>query len=294
MVQRPPGAEAYIGRQSSSTRNPHSATTTVDATALCHLSYEERVLEQWKAASGSPISDQAKTQFSVTVKGRNFIVGDIRLWSHHNQNISSKSSLHLEFFYDGSQSDLGDNGPAEFSSAFESMVEEQLRERRVMEFRNKLKATKRRRGAQEAKEDAEGLEGGGDCGGEDDWKAFLNQPIPSADVAVRSYRDAGCCISFLVVQTSISISAAEGLGQVAFPEHFPVDGKAQEIPESTMQRPKWMMSLAICTFLMVICTVFAWYQVAVQLLAPARGVAISPEAATDVFVAGTGAMATSA
>jgi len=251
---------------------------------------EERVLAQWKAASGSPISDEAKTQFSVTCKGRNFIVGDIRIWRAQNQNITSKNSLHLEFFYDGCTSDLGDNGVEEFSRAFETMVEEQLRERRVSEFRRKLAATKRRRGTRET-QDSEGLEGGGDCNGEDDWKAYLNQPIPSADVAVRSYRDAGCCISFLVVQTSISISAAEGLGQVAFPEHFPVDGKAQDIPESTMQKPRWTLGLAICTILMLLCTVFAWYQVAVQMMtaAPVGGEAIVPQIATDMaMAAGTG------
>jgi hypothetical protein len=254
---------------------------------------EQRVFVQWQAASGSPISDEAKTQFSVTCKGRNFMVGDIRLWREQNQNIASRSSLQLEFFYDGSTGDLGENGAQEFSSAFEVMVEERLRECRVAEFRRKLAATKRRRGVRESN-DSEGLEGGGDCGGEDDWKSYLKQPIPSADVAVRSYRDAGCCISFLVVQTSISISAAENLGQVAFPEHFLVDGKVQDIPESTMPRPRWTLHLALCTIFMLICTVFAWYQVAVQMMAgdPRQGGTITPQVATDMaMAAGTGGAA---
>jgi hypothetical protein len=253
---------------------------------------EERVLAQWKAACGSPISDEAKTQFSVTVKGRNFLIGDIRLWSHQNQNITNRSSVHLEFFYDGSQSDLGDNGVEEFSQAFESMVEEQLRERRVAEFRRKLQATNRRRAAPK---DSDALEGGGTCEGtgEDDWKSYLKQPIPSADVAVRSYRDAGCMISFLVVQTSISISAAEGLGQVAFPEHFPVDGKHQDVPESTLPRPRWMNGMVFCTILMVICTLVAWYQVAMQIMGsgPGKAAAIAPDAVGDALATGVGTTA---
>merc|ERR1712224_435623 len=112
--------------------------------------------------------------------------------------------------------------------------------------------------------------------------------IPSADVAVRSYRDAGCMISFLVVQTSISISAAEGLGQVAFPEHFPVDGKLQDVPESTMPRPRWMNSMVLCTIIMVVCTLFAWYQVAMQIMysEPSRTAAIAPEAVGDALAVG--------
>lgn len=280
MIQKPPGAEAYANRQSNSTRNPHSSRTLVDVAALRRMEPEERVLAQWNAASGSPISDEAKTQFSVTVKGRNFMLGDIRLWRNQNQNISNRSSVHLEFFYDGSTGDLSDGGTEEFNRQFENMVEEQLRERRVQEFRRKLQATNRRRTARDPK-DSEGLEGGndGDAIGEDEWKSYLKQPIPSADVAVRAYRDAGCCISFLVVQTSISISAAESLGQVAFPEHFLVDGKAQDVPESTMQRPRWLTSLVLCTIFMTICTIFAWYQVAMQIMIsePGRSAAITSE-----------------
>eukprot|EP00746_Dinoflagellata_sp_MGD_P002045 gnl/MRDRNA2_/MRDRNA2_103947_c0_seq1.p1 gnl/MRDRNA2_/MRDRNA2_103947_c0~~gnl/MRDRNA2_/MRDRNA2_103947_c0_seq1.p1 ORF type:complete len:295 (+),score=59.95 gnl/MRDRNA2_/MRDRNA2_103947_c0_seq1:92-976(+) len=294
MSQKPSGADAYAGKQSSSTRNPHTATASVELDKLRRMEPEERVLAQWKAACGSPISDEAKTQFAVTVKGRQFLIGDIRLWSHQNQNITNRSSIHLEFFYDGSQSDLGDSGAEEFSQAFEAMVEEQLRERRVAEFRRKLQATNRRRAPRKA-EDSDALEGGGNSEGmgEDEWKLYLKQPIPSADVAVRSYRDAGCMISFLVVQTSISISAAEGLGQVAFPEHFPIDGKIQDVPESTMQRPRWMASLVLCTIIMVICTLFAWYQVAMQIMVsePTRNSALAPEAVGDALAVGVGTTA---
>merc|ERR1712224_785619 len=117
--------------------------------------------------------------------------------------------------------------------------------------------------------------------------------IPSADVAVRSYRDAGCMISFLVVQTSISISAAEALGQVAFPEHFPVDGKLQDVPDSGMQRPWWMNSMVLCTVIMVVCPLFAWYQVAMQIMVsePSRSAAITPEAVGDALAVGVGTTA---
>ena len=61
-------------------------------------------------------------------------------------------------------------------------------------------------------------------------------------------------LRFLVCQTSISISASEALealesasrqvlGQIAFQEHFPIDGIAQEPSKSTKPLPRWVPPL---------------------------------------------------
>eukprot|EP00439_Symbiodinium_sp_Y106_P016213 s6363_g2.t1 len=90
--------------------------------------------------------------------------------------------------------------PVVFKKAFENMIEQQLQEVRLTEFRQRLAA--RKRGKQEVSE-----------GGEDDdqWigKSYLKRPVPATELSIRSIREAGCMLRFLVCQTSLSVSASE-------------------------------------------------------------------------------------
>jgi len=278
-------SEAYSGRKSESTRNPHSGLSKPSrkTKVLSKLCTEERVLEQWRRAAGEPVSDNSKVQFQVhclptgmtdqTAKTYNFPgnvhrLADVRLWTEHHEKSSKKvkdtGTIYLEFFFDGTPESYEGNQDV-FIKAFEQMVENQLQESRVVEFRKRFAA--RRRGGLSKRdvvpEDAG--EGGGEGGTvlvEDDseWKQYLNRPVPATDLSVRSLREAGCMLSFLVVQTSLSVSAAEIMGQITFNEHFPIDGKDQEMPTCEKPMPKWAHGLMLCTGLLGTITLFAWWQ----------------------------------
>jgi len=224
-----PHKAAYDGRESTSTRNPHCARAAVSETQLSKLAPEERIFAQWRAAFGSPVSDEAKAQFTIWALGKQFSLSDIRLWQdHHNQsakadaNVTQRNTIFLEFFFDGSPSEVMDH-EAEFTEAFERMIEQQLQERRVAEFRQRL--TARRRGGRRSGDAEPDGEGGADAS--HDWKEYLKRPVPATELSIRSMREAGCMLRFLVCQTSLSISASELLGQIAFQEHFPIDGMQQ-------------------------------------------------------------------
>jgi len=253
---------SYAARESTSTRNPHSAKKPPSSRELAKLSPEDRVLAQWRAAHGCPISDEAKAQFCINVLGKTFNLADVRLWQHHQTSSKDgQATIHLEFFFDGSPEELGGQTDV-FTKAFESMVEQQLQEQRVSEFRKKL-ATRRRAG--------KGAEDASPEGGDDDWRSYLKKPMPATELTVKSIREAGCMLRFLVCQTSLSVSASEVLGQIAFQEHFPIDGVAQEPPKSTKPLPKWVYGLACCTVGMTMITITAWYQVVRQVAMSSGG-----------------------
>lgn len=242
---------AYSGRQSTSTRNPHTASKALDAKALAKLSVEDRVLAQWRAACGCPISDEAKTQFCIQCLGKTFNLADVRLWQHRTPGKGDQAAVYLEFFFDGSPDEIRDQEEV-FKKAFESMIETQLQEQRLTQFRQKLAA--RRRKGQDS----------GD-GGDQEWQSYLKRPVPATELSIRSIREAGCMLRFLVCQTSISIGASEVLGQIAFQEHFPIDGVAQEPSKSTKPMPRWVYGLGACTAFMTVVTITAWYQVVRQI-----------------------------
>eukprot|EP00435_Cladocopium_sp_Y103_P026715 s1617_g6.t1 len=139
-----------------------------------------------------------------------------------------------------------------FKKAFESMIETQLQEQRLTQFRQKLAA--RRRKGQDSSD-----------GGDQEWQSYLKRPVPATELSIRSIREAGCMLRFLVCQTSISIGAGEVLGQIAFQEHFPIDGVAQEPSKSTKPMPRWVYGLGACTAFMTVVTITAWYQVVRQI-----------------------------
>ncbi|CAE7725171.1 unnamed protein product [Symbiodinium sp. CCMP2592] len=77
-------------------------------------------------------------------------------------------------------------------------------------------------------------------------------------------------LRFLVCQTSLSVSASEVLGQIAFQEHFPIDGVAQAELASTLvdlgyglnvgNACQQVYGLGACTAMMTIIGLTAWYQ----------------------------------
>jgi len=283
----PRNRTAYAGRESTSTRNPHTAraplVTGKSAKQLAKLSLEERILAQWRAAHSSSVSDEAKTMFQIQALGNLYKLADVRLWTEHHRPTNGvktpeRGVIFLEFFFDGCTSEL--KGQEEvFKDAFEKMIEGQLQERRITEFREKLVARRRcNRGVGAVDRAADGDDGvdmarteGGDSSGDLDWQAYLKRPIPATDLSIQSFRDAGCALSFLVVQTSISVSAGEVLGQIAFQEHFPIDGVAQEMSKSTKPLPRWVHGLLACTIGLSTITILAWWQVAKQLISGADG-----------------------
>eukprot|EP00429_Kryptoperidinium_foliaceum_P018252 CAMPEP_0176044606 /NCGR_PEP_ID=MMETSP0120_2-20121206/22139_1 /TAXON_ID=160619 /ORGANISM="Kryptoperidinium foliaceum, Strain CCMP 1326" /LENGTH=281 /DNA_ID=CAMNT_0017378011 /DNA_START=67 /DNA_END=912 /DNA_ORIENTATION=- len=258
----------YAGRESVSTRNPHSAAISpAELTkALAKLSPEERILGQWRAAYGCPVSDEAKAQFCIHAVGRTFRLSDVRLWKEHHplgKDASNNGTVYLEFFYDGTASEL-EGHQDEFTKAFEQMIDAQLQERRVVEFRKKLTARRRAgRGVGSASNDLDTAFAGDDVT-DQDWRDYLRKPVPPSEFSIRSFREAGCMLLFLVCQTSLSLSASEVLGQIAFQEHFPIDGKPQEPSKSDKPLPRWVYGMAACTAGMTVVTIYAWWQVVRQ------------------------------
>lgn len=261
---------AYGGRESTSTRNPHAATlkpAALSAKSLAKLSHEERVLAQWRAAFGCPVSDEAKVQFTIYAVGKTFTLSDVRLWQvHHPQGASKdanaveKGTIYLEFFFDGMQCEV--QGQEEvFTKAFESMVEQQLQERRLCDFRQKLTARRRGKGVASSGEGCETSAEGGASVSDEDWQSYLRRPVPATELSLRSMREAGCMLRFLVCQTSLSISASEALGQIAFQEHFPIDGVEQEIPRCDKPMPKWFYGMMVLAVAMTLLFLLAWWQI---------------------------------
>mmetsp|Transcript_43301 Transcript_43301/g.116761 ORF Transcript_43301/g.116761 Transcript_43301/m.116761 type:complete len:87 (-) Transcript_43301:88-348(-) len=68
-------------------------------------------------------------------------------------------------------------------------------------------------------------------------------------------------LRFLVCQTSLSITASEALGQIAFQEHFPIDGVEQDIPRFTGPTPKWVYAMMGFAAAMTLLLLVAWWQV---------------------------------
>jgi hypothetical protein len=235
------------------------------------LGLEDRVLEQWRAASGCPISDEAKTLFCVHALGDSFQLGDVRLWYDQHPGRAT-SSIFLEFFFDGAPDDIKEDAGL-FIKAFETMIEDTLRERRVAEFRKRAKARRRVVGRVKSKDsDDEACEGGRspEDSGDEEWRKYLQSMPATTELSVKSIREAGCTLRFLVCQTSLSVSAAEELGQIAFPEHFPINGVAQVVAPGTQPLPRWFYFLAVGSALVSTVAIFAWWQIIKGFLFPAE------------------------
>jgi len=260
---------AYASRVSTTTRNPHAAKKGRSLKELMAMKPADRVITQWRTAFGDPVSDEAKAQFGVECLGHRFDLADVRLWLENHPQRAGKETrtdvVHLEFFFDGMLSEIQEDPPA-FERAFAQMVEHQLQERRCVEFRKQLQARQRRKnaGGDAADADAEGAGGGGAESSKQDseWKSFLKKPVEPTQLSVRSMREAGCMLRFLVCQTSLSVSASEELGQIAFQEHFPIDGVEQDPSKSTKPLPTWVYWMGLATLICALITIWSYMQIA--------------------------------
>lgn len=275
-MQRARNTAGQSARESKSTRNPHVAKKPATVKLGSRLAPTERVLEQWRAASGCPISDEAKTLFCVHALGDSFQLGDVRLWSDQHAGKQS-SSIFLEFFFDGAPDDIKEDAGL-FTKVFETMIEDTLRERRVAEFRKRATARRRVGRVKSKDSDDESHEGGGEIGrnledsgeADEEWRTYLQSTPATTELSVKSIREAGCTIRFLVCQTSLSVSAAEELGQIAFPEHFPINGVAQVVAPGTQPLPRWFYFLAVGSALVSTVAILAWWQIVKGFIFPTK------------------------
>merc|ERR1712224_241880 len=134
-----------------------------------------------------------------------------------------------------------------------------------MGFRKKIHKAQATRRRNQVCSEEDSVEGGSskilDDEASSEWLNFLKRPAPATNTKIESLREAGCMIRFLVCQTSISVSAAEVLGQISFQEHFPIDGVAQEKSKSTKPLPKWVYYMMFFVFVCFLCTLFCVYHV---------------------------------
>merc|ERR1740117_785890 len=100
------------------------------------MPHTERVLTQWRTSFGCPVSDEAKATFGIECLGHRFDLADVRLWIEKHQQRKGKELntdlVHLEFFFDGMLSEIQED-PAVFEKTFQTMIENQLQEKRVSE-----------------------------------------------------------------------------------------------------------------------------------------------------------------
>lgn len=232
----------------------------------------ERIITQWRTAFGCPVSDEAKAQFGFECLGHRFDLADVRLWIEMHKQRNGKElntdCVHLEFFFDGMECEIQED-PGAFERAFARMIESQLQEKRCREFRKRLLARKRRVGLRTAAKgdvDGEETEGGVATNSLDDddreWQSYLKRPAQPTELSIRATREAGCMLRFLVIQSSLSTSASEELGQIAFQEHFPIDGVEQNILPSTKPLPTWVYWMGLVTAIFALITLYAFLQIA--------------------------------
>jgi len=246
----------YMKKLSASTRNPHSARKPpIELKVLLSKKYDERVRLQWQASSGCPISDEAKAAFIINhvhkEKPCQYQLADIRIWS---RPISSADNISLELFFDG----LPLQEERRFMQMFEAKLEAVLKEKRMLNIKEKQGVKRRHAVTSEEGESEVEL-----------TTKFADSEFPDTQLKVESFREAGCMLHFIVVQTTISIDAAETLGQLVFPEHFPVEGLGQYVEKSVPWRdmPCWFWFLVFLLGITLIATVVAWGNAYIEIAA---------------------------
>lgn len=259
-----------------------------------HFTEKERVTSQWTKASGCPISDDAKNRFTFSTnpgsEGHKFVLADVRLWKEAERQQpgakggESDGSISLEFFFDGELGDIPDE--ASFTRSFDEIIELQLQERRMLTFREKfarrqtqMRSRKKGQalggttasaggGGSELLEDPEtartSKETLADSDEEQEWQNYLKSKVPETRLAVRAFRESGCMLRFVCVQTSLSVGASDVLGQVCFPEYFPVDGRPQTLVEDLKAFDfflTWHWALFMVFFVLFgVAALYAWYK----------------------------------
>jgi len=241
---------------SFSAKNPHSSKAPLSSAETRDLSVGQLAKKRWDHAFGCPISHAAKKQFTLAVGEKHYVLADVRLVRGRIEE--DPASLPLEFFFDGTIDGLDLEA---FNKAFEQKVEEQLQERRIHVFRKKLAENKaRRRG-----HDEEGGGFGGADPDDDNWKAYLGQKVDPTQfqIAPGTLREAGCMICFVAIQATLSCSACQTLGEVAFPEHFLVAAEAEEAmaEENKMPMPRWVYAMGALVAVTFLSSAYAIFEV---------------------------------
>lgn len=240
---------------SASTRNPHSARKQpTELKVLLSKPYDERVRLQWQTSNGCPISDEAKTAFIINhvhqEKPTQYNLADIRIWS---RPIGSPDTIALELFFDGPSL----QEERRFIQMFEAKLEAVLKEKRMRNMREKQGLKRRLAPVTEDGESDSAIEL---------TTTFVDSDFPDTQLKVESFREAGCMLNFIVVQTTVSLGASETLGQLVFPEHFPVEGLGQYVEKAVPWKdmPWWYWFLVLLLVITVGSTLVAWGQALTQ------------------------------
>mmetsp|Transcript_26893 Transcript_26893/g.59510 ORF Transcript_26893/g.59510 Transcript_26893/m.59510 type:complete len:256 (+) Transcript_26893:47-814(+) len=239
---------------SLSRRNPHSAVGAPPPKVM------DRVERQWYSAAGCPISDEAKLGLGVDMPdGFKFVIADVRVWRGCTNR--KEGDIALEFFFDGTLHELAEHGgESTFVDKFAEVLERTLQERRIRTFREKVEL---RRGKPKKVDDEEasliGAPSEQDVMTDTEWKSYLTQKIPDTGLGVHSFREAGCVLMFVVANVTVSDAAAETLGQLCFPEYFPIDGREQKVVYPDLPWPRWMKGMLATTIFLLVLVLFAWF-----------------------------------
>merc|ERR1719213_267273 len=235
---------------SYSTKNAHFAKAPLGRDAFINMPMGEVVKKRWEHTFGAHLMVEAKKRFTVTAGSKQYVLADIRLVRAEVSSDPDRSSLPLEFFFDG-PSQLSDVNFALFNQAFEAKVEEQLQERRLQIFRKNL-AIRQRKGRKVVGEDAEGGDFEGADADDDSWKAYLSQRVDKTNLKIQGCREAGCMLTFIAVRASLSVSACQTLGEVAFPEYFASAEEAADAIEEEDKEPlpRWVWFMVLLFIIM--------------------------------------------
>jgi len=235
-------------------QNPHGAKKPpTDIKILQSKPIDERLRLQWENANGCPISDESKVSFDIhhTHKGKpcTYHIGDVRIWRRDRIQDTPSESIALEFFFDGPE--LQDE--ATFMRSFESKLEIVLKEKRMKNKTSKEQLTVNKRNVAKTVGDPF------DDAMEMREVSLVEEEFPDTKLKVEAFREAGCMLHFVVVQTTVNIHASETLGQMVFPEHFPVDGLVYVEPYvSWNQMPRWYWILVFLLGVTIFFTLAAW------------------------------------
>jgi len=235
---------------SYSTKNAHQAKPPPARNAFLNMPMGEVVKKRWEHSLGAHLMVDAKKRFTVTAGSKQYVLADIRLVRADVSSDPDRSSLPMEFFFDG-PSQLSDVNFELFNKAFEAKVEEQLQERRLQIFRRNL-ATRQRKGRKVVGEDAEGGDFEGADADDESWKAYLSQRVDKTNLEIQGCREAGCMLTFIAIRATLSVSACQTLGEVAFPEYFATPEEAAEAAaeEDKEPLPRWVWFMVLLFIIM--------------------------------------------
>lgn len=225
---------------SLSSSNPHADSSSLHTKST--LSTSSPVHAIWRACSGTAVDDDSKHLLTVKLEHSTYIMADVRFL---RQDASNPRNLVLEMFFDGECDQL--NSPTgsgydyflrELQSSITSAVQVYF-ERRLRTAINERSRMPELRSL-----------------------AYPDVYITHAESSLeKSFRDAGCMLSFIAVRISVSIECARAVGGIVFPEMF---GMPSHRTNKKEQIPKWIMGMGAATIIVGIGTIYAWSQILVN------------------------------